>query len=366
MHYLTRSLRKIIGMFCLLWFPMTAFPLHQPLQVGVMDYPPFNIIIPSKAPAGLAVDLWQAVAALNHWDYQYVLIPPSTSVDKMLGDVHDGTLDILIAPIVVTHQRLQAMDFSRSFFIEHTAITVPESHNYFIVFKEFLSKALLYIVIISLFSYVLYLHLFWFFERKKNKAIPVGYGAGISELLWKHLLKESKLGEFPKTIYGRIVALIWVIFTLLVFSSYNASVTSALTLALTSTKTNISMDTLKTMHIAGLSGAVASKLAKSQGISIQLTKSVEEAFTLLENNKVDGVLSSDIVAKYYLQKHPSKKKYLVLPLENQQTEAAFATPLYSPLIRPIDLALTDLQDKKETNTICLQYLTSTDAARCGF
>lgn len=366
MNFLTSLQKKIIGILCLLWFPTAAFSLHQPLQVGVMDYPPFNIIIPGGAPTGLAVDLWEAVAALNHWDYQYVIIPPSISVDKMLGEVQDGTLDILIAPVVVTHQRLQVMDFSRSFFLEHTAITVPESHDYLIVFKEFLSKALLYIAAISIFCYVLYLHLFWFFEHKKNNAIPKGYRAGISELLWKHLFNGRKIIEFPKTVYGRIVSLIWVVLTLVVFSSYNASVTSALTLALTSTKTNISMDTLKTMHVAGLNGAVASKLAKRHGISIQLTKSIEEAFNLLENNKVEGVLSSDIIAKYYLQKHPSKKKYLVLPLENQSTEAAFATPLYSLLIRPINLALTDLQDKKETNAICLRYLTSTDAARCGF
>lgn len=353
-------LRKIICVLCFLLPTLLAFPLPEPLRVGIINYPPFDII-EDGTYSGVAVEIWQSIAELNHWNYNYIVLP--NNVEAALKKVQSGDLDILVSSIDVTNNRMREVDFTRIFFIEKIAVTMPAAHNYWAVFHQFLGTALLYIAGISIVCFFVYIHLLWFFERGKNEKISINYRIGIEEILWTHVLNRKL--AVPKTLIGRIMTLTWLILSMTVFASYSASMTSALTLVLTSEKNSMSFDTLKGMRLAGIAGALPSMIVEQKGIPLRLTHTIGEAFDLLKNNTVDGIVSSDVISTYYLQKHPTKEKYIVASLDNQNNESAFALPLNSPLIHKINLALTDLQDKQKTIAICQKYLRATEAGRCN-
>lgn len=168
----------------------------------------------------------------------------------------------------------------------------------------------------------------------------------------------------PQTLYGRVILFTWIILTGLFFTSYNASLTSSLTTALNTHKA-VTYDDLRGLSIVCIAGQATVGFARESGLTVKLTDSMESAFTLLREKKVDVILSYYIASKHYISMHPEKQKYTIDPLANENFEAAFGLAINSPLRRPIDLALTELQDTDQTTDICKKYLSQADAKLCS-
>jgi ABC-type amino acid transport substrate-binding protein len=345
-----------IFVFCCCSFSSLA--QQKKLTIGLIDTPPFTILS-AQTYTGITPLIWQKIAELNHWDYQYVVL--GSNIDENLQKVMNGSIDVLAEPISITHARLINNEFTRPFLIQKFATVVVAKPAYQKIFQDFLRNALGVIGLASIIGFLCYIHLIWFFERGKLKEMPKNYANAISYLLWIHLLKK-RIG-MPETTYGRIILFIWIILTGLFFTSYNASITSALTTALNDHH-QPTYDDLRGLSIVCIAGEATIQFAQESGLSITIVDSMQQAFTLLREKKVDVLITNYIAAKNYQSMHPEKQKYAIDPLENENYEAAFAVAVHSPLRRPIDLALTELQDSNEIINICKKYLNQNDAKLC--
>lgn len=223
------------------------------IRVGVVMEMPFAQNVDGHY-SGIAVDIWDRIATLNKWHYTY--IPISNNVDHDLDRLTlGGDLDVIIGPILVSATRLErGIDFTRPFYLSSVGIiTHKHQLGIFGLLYAVLTPNLLHAVLILFVSFFIYLHVLWFFERGKSDEISHGYYQILTRDIWLHIFKEGF--GIPNTFGGRIVGLIWVVFTAIIFAYLNASFTSSMTIAkyensnLTST-----MHGLQSARIAGVDG----------------------------------------------------------------------------------------------------------------
>lgn len=334
----------------------TGFAVSQPLRVGVVSGSPFAFEN-AGVYGGLAIDLWQKIAEQNKWSYQY--LPTGEDVYESLQQLQAGKFDLLIGPISVNEKRLYIVDFSRPYFINNVGILLhKEKSRYFPVIDAFLSPAFALVLLAIALLFIIYLHLLWYFERGKHPDIPLSYREAISVGFWVHLFKKSGFSQMPITLYGRVIVLLWLLCLGLLFTVFNASVTSMLTVAKSKQFDSISdFNTLTTLHLVGPKGLAAVNLARAQGLVVEETDTLDTAIALLRQNKVDGVLYDTIAGQDYLTSHRLNDVFFSNFVLGQE-EYAFAFPYNSPLRKGIDIVVTKLQDHQLLVAMCQKYIAS--------
>lgn len=350
---------KLFALLVLL-IPAISFAINTPLIVGVTPTQPFTINHDDNF-SGISIDIWQKIAAQNHWTYRYVVM--SDNYTANLRALNEGKIDVFIDPVSITNARLRVVDFTRPFFINSIGVIIPKQAYFFGIAHVFLRRALISLGLIFLVSFLLYINLLWYFERGKISDLPHSYTEAMSKAIWLHLLRKGL--SMPTTNYGRLTALIWLLLTGLVFTSYTASITSALTIALSSQKQITTVNELQNLSVASVANQNPALVAASEGISLQLTSDLEQAMKLLQERKVNAVLTDYISGKYYLKQQNLLAKYTITPVDLANDVSAFAVSFHSSLRYPLDLGITALQDSGEVQTICKRYLAKEDLSRCN-
>ena len=90
-----------------------AVQAQTTLDVGLRHNPPFVIATEGQAPSGLAVALWNDIAADLGHEVNWV---PKTTVGQMLSELEAGQLDVAVGAVTVTADRESRVDFSHPYF----------------------------------------------------------------------------------------------------------------------------------------------------------------------------------------------------------------------------------------------------------
>lgn len=85
--------------------PAKAAPTSRQLVIGVKVAPPF-VIEKDGHYSGLAIDLWQEIAADHGWTFTY----KPYDLDSLLNAVSDNQVDVAVGAITATASREQRMD----------------------------------------------------------------------------------------------------------------------------------------------------------------------------------------------------------------------------------------------------------------
>jgi len=201
------------------------------LTVGYELSSPFVVKSNGKLH-GPSVWLWEKVAEENNISYKYLEL----SFKDLLKGLNDRTIDIALSPLTITSKRSQKMDFSTPYYIAHSSIlqkdiSALESSLKFIsaFFSMNFFRALgVLTIIILIFGFLV-----WIFERKANHE---EFGDGIKGIwngFWWSAVTMTTVGygdKSPKTVGGRIIALLWMFTAIIVISGLTASISSSLTI----------------------------------------------------------------------------------------------------------------------------------------
>ena len=327
------------------------------IQVGVIMDMPFAQNIEGHY-SGIAVDIWEKIAKMNHW--QFVYIPLSSSYMESIIDTlaNSNKLDVVIGPVSVSAARLEKVEFSRPFYLSSIGV-ITKRHEIAIgdIIRMLLSKNLLHVVIILVLSFATYLTLLWLFESKKvrqGKVVQSQYPT-LTQRIWLHLF-QKKVDYMPITTQGRIIGIFWIIIAAAIFTAINANFTSALTIAryenehITSTIVG-----LQSAKIAGIKGQLNVEIAEKNGIQITKVANMEEAIKLLQDGKVDGVVCDTPIATNYLHYH-NLPQLILSPVVLENDELSFAVKADSSLRHAIDLGITSFQDDDTIVPLCRRYI----------
>lgn len=355
---------KLLALILLLNFPLVGSSKNHTLpessteiRVAALVEPPFISYDLEKNLTGPAIDIFKQAAIRNNWRYK--LFPVKGDVNKLIKELTENKYDILIGPISITLSRIQLVSFSRPFYLSQEKLAIhrhtasPLKAVFDIIVSIPLGLVIFVILLLLLVS-----HIIWLAERDKNNEMPSKYIHGILFSSWlfvAHFFKGGLLYR-PKTNMARFILIIWLIIALSTFLVATSTYTAYITARLVDTKKSIdSIEELEGVKIAYVKGQEYETFPRSVGAIEVPASNMKKALLLVKDRKVFGAIGGQIIMESELAKlHTSEVVISTMKLSND--EYAFALPLKSPYLRPINLTIVEMRNKGEMMSTCKMYL----------
>jgi polar amino acid transport system substrate-binding protein len=257
------------------------------LIVGTKEAPPFSMKDKDGRWNGISIDLWRQIATELNLTYEFLELDQY----NLLEGLANGSLDVVVAELTITSERLNSFDFTYPFYTTGLGIAVPlkEKNILISIIKQFFSFTVLKILIITVSALLIVGIAVWLFERKRN---PEHFGGntiqGIGSGFWFSAVTMATVGygdKHPKTIGGRIVSLIWMFTAVILVSLFTAAITSILTVKQLETSVR-GLEDLKKDEVGTMPYTTSESFLKSSLISFKTYKSVDGGLEALMNGEI--------------------------------------------------------------------------------
>ena len=347
---------RFVLLFFLIFIQFTANS-KDTLMVGYNNSAPF-IFEENGKIQGPIFWLWENIADQNDFYVNYQEIP----ADRIIEDLSNGKVDLMLYPMTITSQRAEKIDFSPPFYLAYSGVVANQFSTWekaVIFLNSFLSldffKALIGLSLIIL----IFGLLTWLFERKYNQE---EFGKGIHGLwsgFWWSAVTMTTVGygdKSPRTAGGRVVALIWMFTAVIIISGFTASITSSLTV--TELETDMStIDSFKNKRLATVENSGTLDWLNDNFFNNQhLFSTKEELIPALRAEKVDAIVY-DLPLLNEMMKTDTLNEFNVLPVRfNPQYYAIGMNPSVSDsLQKVINTSLLENTERLEWDVVLAEY-----------
>ena len=311
----------------------------QPIIVGVTDSPPFCSEIDGKW-VGLSIELLDRTCEALGIKYH---LKPHT-LDELLRAVEQGDIAVASAALDITADRAERFRFSHSFYHAGYGVAVNERlTSHFATLQRFFSPQF-FLAVGSLAALLLIAgFIVWLMDRRHKESdfggsIAHGLGSG----LWWSAVTMSTVGygdKAPRTVGGRLVAIIWIFVSVIVISSFTGAIASSLTVS--SIKSSIAaIDDLRSMSVASVRGSTAEEFLRARGIHSTSFATLTEAITSVQAGANDAVVHDAPILRYTLDRAKASDVSMS-DMHFGRLAYAFGFPVDSHLARPIGVEILD-------------------------
>ena len=251
-------------------------------RVGILKAPPFSYKDSKGEWVGLCVILWQLVANDIGLNYKF----EERGLHKLLDGVSRGDLDAAIGPLTINAEREKLFDFTHSFFDAGLGVVVKKNPDTTIVptLRHMMRGEKLRTIGFILLSLTLITVLIFFFERRyaKNKPDKARNARSNfwSSLWWSLVILIGKNDRHPVSLGGRILALSWMVISLIIFASLTALITSALTVSELQEKISGPNDLVR-VRLATVRSSTSEVFLNRERINFRSAANITEAFKFL-------------------------------------------------------------------------------------
>lgn len=330
------------------------------LKVGLAGSAPFVLDEGEDVGfSGIAVDLWEEMASRKGWKYNYKKFE---TVGDGLEALESGAIDLLAGPVSITADRLEEFSFSQPYFQSSLSIVSHEEQGLWAYIKPLFSPKLLFAVAAFLFMLAIVGTLFWVAERKKNpeefSPDPVkGIGSG----MWLAVVTMSTVGYgdlAPRSAFGRILAGIWIIITIIFATSMIAGIASVLTMWGNTTGIT-KIEELAGKKAATISGSSAEAFIRQHHAKLVTVTTLEEAMEKLKAHEVDAIVYDRPELQYYIWENDSEG-FNLSHAEYYKQGYGYAFRLSSKLVFEVNLKLLKLAEEQRVQAIITNYLGVTE------
>jgi len=311
------------------------------LVVALRIAPPFVMEGASGAYEGLSVDAFEEAAEQLGWSWRY----SPTDLDDALAGTQAGRYDLAVGAFTVTAERERNLDFSHPFHTSGLGIAArAESGGGWLnlagrfLSLEFLSVALSLGILLLAFG-----SLVWLFERHAN---PDEFGGsvdrGIGSGFWWAAVTMTTVGygdKSPRTLGGRLVALVWMFAAIIVISSFTAAITSSLTVSQLSS-TIESADDLKQIRTGTVTDSASETWLDAKNLRKRSFASLEDALEAVEQGNIEAVVYDAPLLRFRLRENDYDNVRL-LPETVERQDYALVLPQGSPRREALNRALLD-------------------------
>jgi ABC-type amino acid transport substrate-binding protein len=321
-------------------FSQDASAAPRTLMVGVMVAPPLCMKTPDNQWEGFVVELWQAVAQQIDVPFQF---REFSTLEHLISALEKQEIDAI--PSLPVMDRFEStMDFSQSYLKTGLSIAVPAEgveYRWIRIFEGVFSKHILKAIgLLMLMSLVAGI-IVWAFERRRNSEM-FGEGAaeGIGHGIWWAMVTMTTVGygdKAPRTIGGRIVALIWMIFSLVFIASFTANITTSLTLGELKGKVR-GFNDLYNARVGSISHSEGFDFLAKQGIAAIPFENMQEGLQAVADKKIDAFVLNEQILRH-LVKGEFPGRVQVLPEIFDEYFVSIALQEKSPLRKSINKAL---------------------------
>jgi polar amino acid transport system substrate-binding protein len=352
----------IIGLCFLLIYPPASFSQSEStaqriLQVGVIAASPLYMKTADGRWEGFSVELWQAVAQHLNLSFEY---REFKTLEQLLDALEKGEIDVF--PSLPVGERFEStLDFSQSYSKSGLSIAVPAEgveYRWLRVFESIFSKHILkaigLLVLLSMIAGIIV----WSFERRKNdEMFGGGTAGGIGHGIWWAMVTMTTVGygdKAPRTVGGRIVALIWMTFSIIFIASFTANITTSLTINDLKGKVH-GLNDLYNVRVGSVSRSEGLDFLTKQGIAVIPFEAIQEGVSAVAGRNIDAFVVNEQVLKHLVKKEfPGQVQ--VLPGTYDEYFVSIALPQNSSLRKPINKALLHLMKTKNWAELQNRYI----------
>ncbi|MBI4971119.1 MAG: transporter substrate-binding domain-containing protein [Candidatus Omnitrophica bacterium] len=340
------------GLAALFNAPLKA--AEQKVHVGVIESPPFAFKDQIGNWEGIAVDLWKASAEKLGLAYEWIELNKDTASEALI----QKKVDVLVGGISVTPERIKVIDFTQPFFATELGIGIMKDPSQSLVgslLETFFSLQFLSLVGGLLILLIVIGLVIWLIESKNgnedfNPDLKQGALHGI---FWSVAMMTGSGEKAPRSIPGKIIAILWIFAGLFITSAFIASVTTLLTSSHYVAKVNNERD-LAQVRVGVLQGTHESFL-RALGASVKPSANIAEGLEELTQGKTDAFVMSAPVLKYYSGKlHHGKID--IIPMSNEQVFFAFGLRRGDPFLAPLDVQVVQIVQSPAWKEVLDEYL----------
>ncbi|MGK7295018.1 MAG: transporter substrate-binding domain-containing protein [Candidatus Wenzhouxiangella sp. M2_3B_020] len=315
-------------------------PDEETLVVGVREAPPFSMR-ESEGWSGLSIRAWEASAEALGREFRY----EPAGLDEVLDGVAGGRFDVGLGAYTVTSEREQRLDFSHPF---HTsgyglAVRAEPTSGWLSVAGRFVSLDFLKVAL-SLGALLLgFGALAWVFERRTNpEEFDRRIGPGLAAGFWWAAVTMTTVGygdKSPRSVGGRIVALVWMFAAIIVISSFTAAITSSLTVSQLGSGIE-RLDELEGQRVGTLPESASAAWLVANGYRLAEYDTLDAALDAVAAGAINGVLYDAPLIAHALNQRDDDRIRL-LPQRVERLDYALVFPDDSELREPVNRALLE-------------------------
>jgi polar amino acid transport system substrate-binding protein len=352
----------------ILWFclflssPVHAFSQEASLTsskllVGVLVAPPAYIKTTDNRWEGLSVELWQAVAQRIGAPFEF---REFSSFEAVLDALGKNEIDVI--PAVSVQDRFEAtMDFSQSYLKSGLSIAVRAEgvdYKWIRVIESIISPHILKAIALLFLMSLIFGIIVWAFERRRNSEMfGDGHVKGIGHGIWWATVTMTTVGygdKSPKTLGGRIVALIWMMFSLIFIASFTANITTELTITGLRGKVQ-GFNDLYGARVGSMSGSEAFDFLTKKGVTAIAVESAQAGLSAVESNRIDAFVADEKILKYLVKNDFPGRVQVVGSLFDEYF-VSIALQQNSPLRKPINKALLKVMKTESWTELLNRYI----------
>jgi len=286
---------------------------EAPLRIGVTFSPPY-VFLENGRLSGVSVDLWRIISDTLGLDYK---IQYYQTTDSIMEDLNTGKIDLSICPFTVTNERLKKYKITLPFYISNMGIAtrIDKTSPFFHVMQNLISwniiKWLFSILgVASLFAVII-----WLAERKKNSGQFRPGFKGVLDGIWWALVTMTTVGygdKIPRTILGRILAILWMFFAIALFFLAAGVVSSQLTVTTLQSEIKNTND-LTSCKVGVLYKSGYEETLERNKIRHTVFKNMYEGLTSVDVGLIDAFVGDKTMIKYLVNKYFKKNVIAVFP-----------------------------------------------------
>ena len=361
------GIRTIAFIATICFFILSAVPtnaqdkpnVQKKLIVGTILLPPFVMKGPSGEWEGLGIELLNAVALDLGIDYE---LREYNSTDDLKNAVVNEELD-LIPVMGVTEEYESILDFSNSYYRSGAAIAVNiknNMHGWSHVVERLFSMHFFKLICLVILLWIVSGALVWFFENRQNNEmfgdqITKGLGQGI----WWASVTMTTVGygdKTPKTFGGRVVAIFWMFASIILISSFTATITTSLTIGDLRGIVRGFHD-LPNVRVGSMAHSEPLNYLNQNGITVIPFGNIQDGLKALSENKLDAFIADEIILKHLIKTdYPALLRVLAGTFDHYFISMAMSQG--SKLREPLNMALLRVIKNEKWDVLERQYLGS--------
>ncbi len=286
-----------------------------------------------------------------------------TDLAGLVDGIEDGRFDASVAALTITPEREAELDFTHPFHASGLAIAVRarDRTGWVAVARQFFSRAFLRVIVALAALLLVVAFLVWLFERRANpEQFGGGAAHGIGASFWYSAVTMTTVGygdKTPRSVGGRLVALVWMFTALIVISSFTASITTSLTVGALEGPIQ-GPDDLSDARIGSVPASTSAEYLESRQLPFASYDTPHEALAALAENRVDAVVYDAPILRYEVRQGFGASLE-VLPGVFERQYYGIALPTGSPLREPINEALLRRTSTREWQALLQRYLGNT-------
>jgi len=308
-----------------------------------MVAPPVSMKSAEGSWEGIGIDLWDRVARALGVQYE---LREYGGLGEIAGAARSGEVDLIIG-LAVTKRRETFMDFSHPYLRSGSAIAVAAERTgpgWLRIADNFVSWGFLKVMGFLVLLWLIAGAFVWLFERSRNREMfGGGTVKGIGHGIWWAAVTMTTVGygdKAPRTPGGRMVALVWMLVSVVSISGFTATITTSLTVGELSGKVRGLRD-LAGVRVGSVARSLPLSSLGARGIAVQSFENERDGLRAVAEGRLDAFVYDELVLRYLATtEFPARVHVLTGTYDHYYV--SMGLPSDSPLREPLNRALLEI------------------------